>query len=104
MNDYFIIGGVRVPIKGISGGFHVKELPSEDGRPRCVHVIRMIFNWRLCRSVGDCDDAFSFYDRGWCFQGVGLPTVLETIAQAWLWDGADDTRPEGFIKEAIPVP
>lgn len=81
-----------VELKPIMGGFHVKPAPTSG---LCIDVMLMLFNWRIVRS----DDQHACgYDRGWCYQGTGLNTLLRVVGEAAAWDGADDTEPEGWIK------
>lgn len=93
--DYLVAAKEQgVELKPIYGGFHLKEL----GQNRCVHVMRMLVNWRLAESLGPCDHMFSTYGMYWCYQGSGLGTFLLTVGQALAWDGTEETLPQGWIK------
>lgn len=82
-----------IELTPIDGGFHIKPAATPG---LCIDVMRMLFNWRIVRS----DDMHAFgYDRGWCYAGTGLDTFLRAVGEAAAWDGADDTSPEGWIKE-----
>ncbi len=75
------------------GSFRVKETATHY-----IDVVPMIYNWRLCRTPKDRPMT---YDRGWCYRGTGLSTFLKAIGEAMAWDGADDTEPAGWIKNAL---
>ena len=96
MNKQKEAGPGTIRLTPIEGGFHVKDL--DNGL--CVDLMLMIFNWRIVRS----DQGHNFHDRGWCYEGIGSETLLRAAGEAQLWDGADDTEPEGWIKRVIDVP
>jgi hypothetical protein len=95
----FTYRGKSVTVSGIDGGFHVKDLPSGG----CVDVLRMIYNWRVVRSQRHpTTGEHMFMDRGWCYQGTGLKTLLTAVFAADEWDGADSTEPGyGWIKRVL---
>ncbi len=62
-----------------------------------IIVHEMIFSWRISRSP---KDDYLGDDRNWCYYGKGLMNFLLTIEAAVNWDGADDTEPEGWDKNA----
>ena len=79
-------------IKLVDGGFLVKETPTHE-----IHVLRMIYNWRIARSPKAC---LLTYDRAWCYFGTGIVDLLRTVQAALDWDGGDDTEPAGWDKNA----
>lgn len=89
------------PITTITGGWCVKRLPEKDGTPRCIHVMEMAFNFRIVRSIGECDHTFSSYDRGWCYVGKVKEVFTMAILQAVTWDGEDNTCPYRWNKNAM---
>jgi hypothetical protein len=72
--------------------FVVRETPTHY-----IVVHEMIFSWRISRQPKDHPMS---YDRSWCYYGKDLPNFLRTIDAAVNWDGADDTEPEGWDKNA----
>jgi hypothetical protein len=72
------------------GGFKVKETATHS-----VVVIRMIYNWRLATVPKSCPMS---YDRGWCYAGTGPASLARAVLAAAVWDGSDDTEPEGWNK------
>jgi hypothetical protein len=76
-----------------SGEFVVKETPTHN----IVVQTRLIFSFRISRQPKDSPMT---YDRNWCYYGKGLFNFLRTIEAAAKWDGADDTDPEGWDKNA----
>ena len=74
-------------------GYKVKE--TED---HIIMVVPMIFNWRVTRSPKDMP---GMYDRAWCYYGTGLKTFMKAVLAAKTWNGADDTAPAGWDKNAI---
>lgn len=90
------------PFTQIYGGWHIKDLdPDEHENPRCVHVLEMIYNYRIVRSVGECDTFTSGYDRGWCYKGRGKTAFTLAILSAVSWDGGDDTSPLRWNKNVM---
>ncbi|MEU8317096.1 hypothetical protein AB0C33_01895 [Nonomuraea sp. NPDC048881] len=81
-------------LKSLDYGFHVKEL--EPGR--CVHVMRMLFNWRIVEWHGVCDSVLGHGGKYWCYQGIGLQSFLLAVGQAVQWDGTDDSMPAHWIR------
>ena len=73
-------------------GYKVKE--TED---HVIMVVPMIFNWRVTRQP---KDGWGCYDRAWCYYGTGLQSFMKAILAAKAWDGADDTAPAGWDKNA----
>lgn len=89
------------PFRQIVGGWHIKDLRRDEfRRPRCVHVMEMLDNFRIVRSVGDCDSPMSFYDRGWCYRGRSKGVFALATLEALIWDGEDDTNPLRWNKNA----
>lgn len=89
-------------ITPVRSGFHVKDLePFRPGVPRCVHVMKMLVNHRIIRTIGECDSTSSSYDRGWCYEGTGFDTLMLATSMALAWDGGDDSEPSGWIKRAL---
>jgi hypothetical protein len=78
-------------IVAIDGGFGIK-----DTRYGAIAVNRMIFNWRIVRHSTPLT-----YDRGWCYFGTDLATLLRAVDAALKWDGADDTAPIGYDKDVF---
>lgn len=72
-------------------GFIVKTNGNQE-----VHVLRMIYNWRVARTRGPLG-----YDRAWCFYGNDVFTLLQAVRAALDWDMADDTAPVGWDKNAM---
>ena len=81
-----------LPMRVIEGGLLVKTV---NGRDICV--MRMMYNWRLVRNLPGGDE----YDRAWCYYGTGADALMRAVAAAAAWDGADDSEPEGWDKDAI---
>jgi hypothetical protein len=77
----------------IDGGFRVHETETHY-----IDVMRMIFNWRVSRTpkVNPLT-----YDRGWCYYGNGLDTLMRAVMAAKNWDGADNTEPELWDKDVF---
>ena len=69
----------------------------KDTGTHLVEVNRMIFNWRITRSRKNS----LCYDRGWCYYGTSWIALLRATQAAIDWDGADDTAPEGWDKNAM---
>lgn len=85
-------------VRSIFGGFHVKTITSERGEPFCVHVSKMLVNWRLALWEGECDSTFSSSIYYWCFAGTTLKTLHKVMAEAILWKGDPLNPPEGWVK------
>ena len=64
-----------------------------------VHVIPMIFNWRVARTPRD--DDLSGPDRAWCYYGTDAGVFVRAVLAAMAWDGGDATSPAGFDKDAM---
>jgi hypothetical protein len=75
------------------GGFRVKETETH-----WVDVVPMIYNWRLARTPKDSPLT---YDRGWCYYGTGTASFTAAVLAAMAWDGADDSSPDGWDKNAF---
>jgi hypothetical protein len=82
---------VEADIREIPNGFHIKTVGGRD-----IHVLRMLYNWRVCRTDGTPYG----YDRTWCFYGTDMVTFLRAVTAAVEWDGGDDTSPVGWDKNA----
>lgn len=90
----------------IDGGYHIKD--RDDGR-YCIDVIKMMYNWRIVRTVKDGAPDHMFIDSGWCMFGHGVDSsgnerTMETakrkaIMIALVWDGYGD--PPLFDKKAL---
>lgn len=80
-------------IEAIDGGFRVKQTPTHY-----IDVMRMIYNWRVCRTPKA--RAYTF-DRGWCYFGTDGITLLKAVGAALEWDGADATTPAHWDKNAM---
>lgn len=81
------------PIAVVDGGFRVKETETS-----VIDVQRMIFNWRVSRTPkADLD----YYDRAYCYYGTSVLVLLRAVSAALEWDGADDTDPVGWDKNAL---
>jgi len=78
-----------VELTEIEGGYRVKETDSHY-----IEVHRMLFNWRVVTVWKDtlCPD------RGWCYHGTGLDSLVAAVAAAHFWDGSDGTEPDGWNK------
>ncbi len=96
----------RTPdLKPIRGGFHFGH--RDDGR--CVHIMRMLYNWRIVVVAlpDECEDGG--YLHGWCYFGHGVndsgePRDMQTamvaaLLAARVWDGYGD--PPGFDEKAF---
>lgn len=83
----------EVVLTPIFGGFHIKRL-DED---RCVHVHRMLVNWRLGEWYGACDSLQSSQTRYWCYQGLGREVFLKAVGEGILWEGGE-VEPTGWVK------
>lgn len=79
-------------IQDTDGGFLIKEADGEQ----VIVLYTMIFSFRIVRTDGP-----SGYDRAWCYYGKDLITLIRAVQAALDWDGADDTSPEGWDKDAI---
>lgn len=77
-------------ISRIDGGYRIKETATHY-----IDVMEMIFNWRIVTTPIACP---MVYDRGWCYQGIGLAGFLPAALAALAWDGSDDTEPAGYFK------
>lgn len=74
-------------------GFFVHETDTH-----LVHVMEMIFSYRIVRtSKGDQSGP----DRAWCYYGKDLGTFAKAVLAASMWDGADDSQPRGWDKDAM---
>jgi len=81
----------------IDGGFRLKL--SDDGRHH-IDILKMLFNWRLVTTPVGHEEG---WDRGWCYFGHGEETTMRhalfrAAAAAYVWDGSDDTEPQGYDK------
>lgn len=81
-------------LRPIYGGFHVKALDQET----CVHLMRMLVNWRVSRWHGPCDSPASTPGPYWCYQGLGEKTYFRALGEALAWDGTVENPPQGWIK------
>lgn len=80
----------------IDGGFHVKDLPPDEyGRPRCVHLMVMLVNFRLAIWTGECDSPASSFSSFACYQ---FPKVRNLFFLAFEWDGEIETIPPGWSR------
>lgn len=88
--DDFIV--LPVHLVEIDGGYRVKTTDTHH-----VDVLRMLYNWRVVTTpIG-----FPYvYDRGWCYEGAGVSGFLRAVLAVLVWDGSDDTEPEGWLKRA----
>jgi hypothetical protein len=84
----------KVELLPVEGGFHVRSL----GQDRCIHVSRMLVNWRLGLWHGLCDNPMSYQEYYWCYQGTGKQTFLRIVGAALSWDGTPENPPGGWIK------
>lgn len=96
MNDFPLAAKLSkiydTQIESCDGGF---KMVKPNGRD--VFVLRMLYNWRVAR-----DDLYKFgYDRGWCYYGNDVITLLRAVKAALDWDGGDDTEPVGWDKNAF---
>lgn len=73
-------------------GFRVAETDTH-----WIDVVPQIFNWRL-QTVRKSDGEFGWAERFWCYEGKGLNTLQRAVAAARVWDGADNTEPQGWSK------
>jgi hypothetical protein len=90
INDAPGVDGVQV-LPGI--GWRAKTTP------RC-HIDVWVMAFGNLRIVETWDDLS--VGRGWCYAQRDQPFfehLLRVIAAAITWDGAEDTEPEGWIKE-----
>ena len=88
---YEVLSGLQETEPG--SVWRVKELPGG----KYVEVACQIYNWRVCRT----DGTDWGYDRGWCFYGTGFGTFVNAVLAAMVWDGADDSAPPGWDKNAF---
>lgn len=95
MTDYSLAAKLSAiydtKIESCDGGFRIDK-PDHD-----VYVLRMLYNWRIARGDGT---SYGF-DRGWCYYGTDVITLLQTVKAALDWDGEDDTEPLGWDKNAF---
>lgn len=63
-----------------------------EGWPE-VHLLQMLFNWRLSVVDGRLS-----YGRYWCFAGRGTSTFVRAIEALKVWRGDPSSEPRGFIK------
>lgn len=63
-----------------------------------IIVHRMIMNWRVSRVP--LGHPLNGPDRNWDYFGTGSGALLRAIAGAADWDGADDTSPVGWDRNA----
>lgn len=80
-------------VEQVDGGFLIKETGTH-----LISVHRMIYNWRVARTPKANPEG---PDRAYCYYGNDLFTLLRAVGHAAEWDGADDTDPEGFDKNAM---
>lgn len=74
----------------IEGGWRIKQT-----QHHYIDVMRMMFNYRIVTTP------VSFpmvYDRHWCYQGTDSRAFTHAVVAAAMWDGSDDTEPEGWNK------
>lgn len=69
----------------IDGGWRIKETPTHY-----IDVLSMFYNDRVVTTPKSLPSA---YDRYWCYDKGGA-----ALHAAMLWDGSDDTEPEGWKK------
>lgn len=74
----------------VDGGFRLRETETHF-----VDVMRNLVNWRVTMTIKAVPGE---YDRWWCFAGRGFPTLVEVAGVVTAWDCADDTEPEGWVK------
>jgi hypothetical protein len=60
-----------------------------------VDVVRMLYSWRITTTSSWCP---MFYDRHWCYNGIGSAAFTAAVFAAAVWDGSDDTEPLGWNK------
>jgi len=90
--------GTEYLLRPILGGWCLKRV----GPHHCVDLLRMLFNWRIARSPREVGHEHHSTDRAWCYTGTGHATFQTALQHALAWDGADDTAPAGFAKQAYP--
>jgi hypothetical protein len=90
-----IITGVPIQDIETEGEREVGFVVKTNGKQE-VHVLRMIYNWRVART----SSPFT-YDRAWCFYGTDVLTLIRTVQAAIAWDMSDNTAPEGWDKNAM---
>jgi hypothetical protein len=71
------------PIEQIEGGFRVAESDVSY-----VDVHRMLTNWRVVRTLRATED----WDRGYCYFGNDVLTLLRAVGAALKWDADDISR------------
>lgn len=77
----------------VLGGFRVKTTETHH-----IDVMKMIFNWRVVMTPLDNP---MVYDHGWCYFGTGADTLMRAVMAAWAWDGAENTSPSHYDKQAF---
>jgi hypothetical protein len=76
----------------IDGGWRVKT--TEDGQ-YFIDILAMAFNFRIVTTPVDHP---SEYTRFWCYTGTTEMDFVRTVLAASIWNGAQDTEPEGWDK------
>lgn len=82
----------RTEITDWEGGYLLKQTETHN-----IGVIRMLYNWRVVRQPKNLPETL---DRAWCFYGTDVSVLLRAVGAALEWDGADDSAPEGWDKNA----
>ncbi len=77
------------------GGFIIKRTDEF-----VIDVVPMIYNWRLHVATPEAYGAF--YEKGYCFFGLGLDVLVKAVTAAEEWAKGDPfvTDPPGFDKRA----
>lgn len=95
---------LSVPLKDVAAAFEIELLEDRTGfrvketETHYIDVLPMIVNWRVTRSPKDDPTG---YDRAWCFYGTHFAAMMAAVLGATAWDGADDTAPPGWDKNAM---
>ncbi len=85
-------GITLVPDPTVEGAHCLVYTPPNQDWP-LIHILQMMFNWRLA----EWDGVFG-YARHWCFQGRSPLSFDRAIAALAEWQGNPAAEPAGWIK------
>lgn len=77
-------------VRAVDGGYRLAETDTHY-----IDAIQMLYNWRMCMTPKSCPLT---YERGWCYPGRNIMTLLTIRAAVLLWDRQGGDEPIGWIK------